>query len=79
MNKLKTKKQSDSQQKRAAEAITAYHGLESADSANWNTFKDRYEEISRGKDRPKFVNTGWRSINKALEPELENAQRVHSP
>jgi hypothetical protein len=63
MNKLKTKKQSDSQQKRAAEAITAYHGLESADSANWNTFKDRYEEISRGKDRQNLLTlVGGQSI-----------------
>jgi len=71
INKLKEKKQSDKQQQQAVKAITAYYELASANKEKWNTFKDRYEEISRKKDKPKLVNADWRSIYYALESEIK--------
>ena len=58
--------QSDNQQKQAVKAVNAYYELESANKEKRNTFKDRYEEISRRKDKPKLVDADWRSIHNAL-------------
>lgn len=67
IKKLKEKKQSDKQQKQSVKAITAYYELASANKDKWNTYKDRYEEISRKKDKPKLINADWWSIYSALE------------
>ena len=56
INKLKEKKQKDNQQKQAVKAITAYYEFASVNTEKKNPFKDRNEEISRKKDKPKLVN-----------------------
>ena len=69
--KTKGEKQLDIQQKQPVMSDTACHGLESANSQKWNTFKDRYEEISRGKDESELVIVDCRAVLNALETKIE--------
>ena len=71
INKLKEKKQTDNQQKQAVKAITVYYELASVNKEKRHTFKDRYEERSRKKDKSKLVNADWRSIYNTLESEVK--------